>query len=350
MGKWQQLATEVLGAAKVPLTPAEIWTFAQQQGLAGTTAGKTPAASIGAMLYMDIKKLGTAAAFEKSGQKPVRFILTGSGLSAREPTAGIPTAEVDIPPHEAASRLSSRTEVAKMKQPVLAATPAAADAAALKPELNKAIERDLHPVLAAYVRDEPHFAARVRTIFHESSKKAPKGVNEWLHPDMVGVYFPFGKYGKETLSLQKELAVNSVRFFAFELKLKLDFSNLRECFFQAVSNSSWANEGYLVAWKIADDAKLKDELRRLSNAFGIGVIRLSCLNPRNSEILFPATSREHLDWSTVDRLANENDKMSKLLEHVTGSVKSGHVVGETEYDEVLGSEKMKQHVAAKHLC
>lgn len=327
MGKWQELAVSILAAAKVPLTPNEIWTYAKTNGLAPAKAGLTPAASIGAMLYTHIKQLGPAADFVKVGKKPARFALNRS-----QPL-----------PARGEGGQGQSIAVTVVESPINPVPTGDADK-------NKAAERDLHPVLASYVSSEPHFAARVRTIFHESSKKAAKGVNEWLHPDMVGVYFPFGKYGKETLLLQKELAVNSVKFFSFELKLKLDFSNLRECFFQAVSNSSWANEGYLVAWKIADDAKLKDELRRLSNAFGIGVIRLDCTNSLNSEILFPATSRSQLDWSTVDRLADENNKMRDLLEHVTGSVKSGHVVGEKEYDEVYSAEKMKQHVQAKHLC
>ena len=348
MGKWQQLATQVLEAAKVPLTPDEIWAYANQKGMAAANVGKTPAASIEAMLYTHIKKAGAKAEFQKVGKKPVRFELSktasgdtsgSSSYLAQPPIATEPSA---MPQGTALKAVSAL----KPAEPVLGASVAAIPVV----EKAKAVERDLHPVLAAYVDLEPHFAARVRTIFHESSKKAPKGVNEWLHPDMVGVYFPFGKYGKETLSLQKELAVNSVKFFSFELKLKLDFSNLRECFFQAVSNSSWANEGYLVAWQIADDAKLKDELRRLSNAFGIGVIRLNCSSVRSSEILFPAASRTYLDWSTVDRLAAENSKMRKLLDHVTGSVKSGHVVGENEYDEVFSLDKMKRHALDKLLC
>ena len=166
---------------------------------------------------------------------------------------------------------------------------------------------------------------------------------------MVGVYFPFKAYEKETLQLQKEMAVNTVRFFSFELKLELDFANLRESFFQAVSNSSWANEGYLVAGKIADSAELKDELRRLSNAFGIGVIRLSCQQVSAGEILFPAATRPQLDWTTVNRLTKENPHMRLLVEHVTGSVKSGHVVGENDYDEVYSSGKLAEHVSKKNL-
>jgi uncharacterized protein len=347
MGKWQQLATQVLEAAKVPLTPDEIWNYASQKGMATANVGKTPAASIGAMLYTHIKEAGAKAEFQKIGKKPVRFVLSKIALDNIPNSNSYPAQPV------IATGTSAMPQDTKQKAAsALSSTEPVSGASTSIPGLEKvkAIERDLHPDLAAYVDLEPHFSARVRTIFHESSKKAPKGVNEWLHPDMVGVYFPFGKYGKETLSLQKELAVNAVKFFSFELKLKLDFSNLRECFFQAVSNSSWANEGYLVAWQIADDAKLKDELRRLSNAFGIGVIRLNCLSVKGSEILFPATSRTHLDWSTVDRLAAENGKMRKLLDHVTGSVKSGHVVGENDYDEVFSPDKMKRHALDKHLC
>lgn len=43
------------------------------------------------------------------------------------------------------------------------------------------------------------------------------------------------------------------QFFSFELKLKIDKSNLTECYFQAVSNSSWANFGYLVVGDLDKD-------------------------------------------------------------------------------------------------
>jgi hypothetical protein len=63
--------------------------------------------------------------------------------------------------------------------------------------------------------------------------------------------------------------------FSFELKKSLSFGNLREAFFQAVSNSSWANEGYLVAAEISQDEDFLSELRRLSSSFGIGVVQLA---------------------------------------------------------------------------
>ncbi len=90
------------------------------------------------------------------------------------------------------------------------------------------------------------------------------------------------------------------------MKRELNFSNLRECYFQAVSNSSWAHEGYLVALDFLDDTDLLDEIRRLNNAFGIGVIRLNMKHFMQSEILFSAKERDSLDWETVNRLVAEN--------------------------------------------
>ena len=322
MSKWRELAKAALAAAKVPMSAPEIWAYAQQHGLAFPTNGKTPDASIAAQLYVDMKEHGPASEFVKAGKKPAKFALAEN--------IAVPDLPVSI---EAKKVVEKPAKAAKITVP--------------SPELPKASERDLHAVLAAYANFEPHFKALVRTIYHEESKQKTKGMNEWLHPDIIGVYFPFRAYEKETLHLQKELAVNAVKFFSFELKLKLDFSNLRESFFQAVSNSSWANEGYLVAGQIADGADLKDELRRLSNAFGIGVIRLNCQNVQSSEILFPAINRPQLDWATVNRLTKENRKMKVLLENVTSSVKISREVG--DYDEVMSNEQLQKHVKDKYL-
>ena len=41
--------------------------------------------------------------------------------------------------------------------------------------------------------------------------------------------------------------------------------------------------------------------------------------------------------------------MRLLVEHVTGSVKSGHVVAENKYDAVFGSAALAKHALEKHL-
>ena len=68
------------------------------------------------------------------------------------------------------------------------------------------------------------------------------------------------------------------KLWSFEVKLLINRSNVRECFFQSVSNSSWSNFGYLVAAEIEGQDTLK-ELRMLFAAHGIGLIKLDADNP-----------------------------------------------------------------------
>lgn len=172
-----------------------------------------------------------------------------------------------------------------------------------------------------------------------------EGKNKWLHPDIVGVHFPFKSYEENTLKLFDMLKVNPYKLYSFEMKKELCFGNLRECYFQAVSNSSWAHEGYLVALQIESDPEFIDEIRRLNNAFGIGVIQLDPEHFMQSEILFSAKERDTLDWDTVNRLVDDNpdfkDFLDDLMEDITvGKVKSKY---DTPFlDEETAREKCKE--------
>jgi len=178
-------------------------------------------------------------------------------------------------------------------------------------------------------------------------KKNKKGLNEWLHPDLVGVYFPFKEYSMETIEIQKGLSVSSVKLFSFELKISLTFGSLRRDYFQTVSNSSWANEGYLVTLKIDDDSTLMDEIRRLNNAFGIGVIKLNAQNLYESEILFPAKEKAEIDWDTVNRLEKENVVFREFLKNLSEDIKLGKV--KSSYDEFYTPEKLEKFIREKKI-
>lgn len=58
-------------------------------------------------------------------------------------------------------------------------------------------------------------------LSHEKSKKKKKGENEWLHPDLVGVYFPFNDYIKETTDLIQQFNESIIRLFSFEMNTGL---------------------------------------------------------------------------------------------------------------------------------
>jgi hypothetical protein len=298
-----------------PLSAKEIWDKANELGTIGdyTTTGKTPWATIAAYCYTDINNNGDTSMIIQTSERPAQFFLRKLAD------------KIDIQKIQK----QKDTEVAKKE----------------KVETKKFNERDLHSVLVAYAYGDSHFKANLKTIYHENSSKATKGQNEWLHPDLVGVYFPFRDYKSETLEIQNHLSITSIKLFSFELKISLNFGNLRQSFFQAVSNSSWANEGYLVALNIDDDPTFKDEVRRLNNAFGIGIIKLNPENVFESEILFPSSINQEIDWDTVNRLANENSDFSDFLKLITEDCKLGKV--KSQYDKVLKLEELTKHIKDK---
>ena len=117
------------------------------------------------------------------------------------------------------------------------------------------------------------------------------------------------------------------------MKKGLSFDNLRECYFQAVSNSSWANEGYLVAYEISGDDDFLKELGRLNNAFGIGIIKLNPKMITQSEILFPSKISNELDWDTVEKLSCINKEFKNFLLEITSDKRSNNI--KKIYDEPL---------------
>ena len=230
-----ELARKIISEEKRPLTPEEIWEIAKLKGYDRDMAsqGKTPWRSIGAQIYVNMKE---DTEFIKIGSRPKKFFL---------------------------SSFSDETDKLENidKQPIR-----------FKSRDYKYSEKELHPFLA-YIAFS-YLKAYTKTIEHVKSKKNQYG--EWMHPDMVGIYFPF----KEDEWLPEVIEFSSVtgnlrlRFFSFEIKKELNFSNLRESFFQAVSNSSWANEGYLVTSEILNDDDFYDEVKRLSISFGIGILKI----------------------------------------------------------------------------
>ena len=157
-----------------------------------------------------------------------------------------------------------------------------------------------------------------------SKNSRGSGGNQWLHPDIVAMQ-PVDKEWHELIrSCVKQGAGQSVRLWSFEVKKELSGSNARKSFFQAVSNSSWANEGYLVATSISDSS-VEQELRMLSALHGIGVILLNPQNPSESEMMLPARSRSDVDWQSVNRILVENEDFKDYIELVSTYYQTGRV-------------------------
>ncbi|HDZ5006785.1 TPA: HrgA protein [Campylobacter jejuni] len=308
---YKELALEILKQSDKPLSVNEIWQKALDKGLDKklSSIGQTPIATLGSRIYVDIKELQHNSLFIKVSQKPRTFWLKEK--------------ENEV------LKLDNKNEITNEKQ-----------------EKNKFHERDLHPLLVKFLYENLDFNLNCKTIYHEQSKKGKGGEDKWNYPDIVGVYFPYDDYEKETLGLLENLRQTSYKIFSFELKIALNFSNLKECYFQAVSNSSWANEGYLVVLKEIDSEVLS-ELRRLNQSFGIGVIKLESNDLLNSKIILSAKEKE-LDIQTLNMLINKNPNFKEFIDDINKQIKVGKEAKiQANFDQVKNDEEMEKYLKEK---
>lgn len=293
-------ALKVLEDSKEAMTTKEIWDYGVKKGYDKElkSLGKTPWGSLSAQLYCSGK---SSVYFDKIGSRPAKFVL---------------------------KKYSNNIDVDKLeKKQVITETKL------IKESPYK--EKDLHPILAYYARN--YLNVYVKTINHLTSKRDKYAV--WMHPDIVGCYFPFDSWQKETSLLSSQMGCLPVKLFSFELKQILTFSNLREYFFQAVSNSSWANESYIVTAEIESDEQFKDELKRLSSSYGIGVILIDTKDPDNTQIMYPAKEKDVLDWDTINKIAELNKDFKSFISRVTNDIKTQEI-REEEFDEIKDREDL----------
>jgi hypothetical protein len=296
--KYEELAAKVLKESKQAMTPEEIWLFAKSKGYTknlahrGDEPPKAPWRIIATVLYRSMDEKDSP--FFKVDSRPKRFTLKELETTAKESKSERPVRET------------------KFK------------------------EKDLHPLLtyfSHYHMDKIY----AKTINHEKSKK--KTYAEWVHPDVVGVSFPSFEYKPDVIELGTSLGMQVTKLYSFEIKKSLDFDTLREYYFQAVSNSSWAHEGYLVAAEIQQDDDFMTELKRLSAAFGIGIIALNTAEPDDSEIILAARTKSEIDWDTLNKLAELNPDVATFLTRIKKDLQTKEVRKE-EFDKILSPEDL----------
>ena len=309
--------TLLLGKSK-SMSAQEIWEEAVSRKfdtkLAST--GQTPWSSLNARLLVDVRD-NPETAFVRNSVRPARYSLkdlTKSQSSIGNINQQIASDSVEVDTDESdAGTILFPTKNARYSYK----------------------ERQLHPFVARFAFYEFR-GVFCKTILHETSSR--KNYTEWLHPDLVGFWFPFKGYNKELLELSGK-GLSIARFFSMEIKRELNFGNLRESFFQAVSNSSWAHEGYLVAPNIDDSEELREELSRLSGSFGIGVIELNLEDPESSRVLFPAKGKDTIDWDGTNKLAKENPDFRQFLADVSIDISHAHA-HPSEFDRVLSLDEL----------
>jgi len=97
----------------------------------------------------------------------------------------------------------------------------------------------------------------------------------------------------------------------------------------------------LVALKLEKDPELMNEISRLNNAFGVGLILLDSDNVEQSEIIFTAESKDSLDWETLNRLVEDSPDFSEFVADISTEKRN------PRYDELFSEEKLRQHISKK---
>jgi hypothetical protein len=300
-----ELAKRVIENAKKPLSAGEIWEEAQASGLATLldSTGKTPGQSLGARLYTDVQK--PSSPFTKLSSRPAKFFL-------RSMVGSVPDLQQQV----------AAEPVTRIKKAAFS-------------------ERDLHPLLVSFANSK--FGAHCRTVWHEKSKKKGEKQNQWIHPDVVAFALTTKEWKPDVVQLAQASGDLAARIYSFELKISLNFVTLREYFFQTVSNSSWAHEAYLVGVHIDEDPEFREELTRLSQAFGIGVMQLNISEPIDSDIVLPSRERPSIDWKTVDRIAELNPDFEEFISCIAKSVKINQPAV-SGFDKLLNDSELKDYL------
>ncbi|WP_370090397.1 HTH domain-containing protein [Ekhidna sp.] len=293
-----ELAQKVLEGAEYPLSSSQIWKMAEEKGYASKldSEGKTPASTLASQLYTRTKLKEHDAIGYVDDVRPVRFLIKGKEY-----------------PKDAWDFSSDPDNKEK--------------------ELGYK-EADLHPLLAWFVRTI--LIAYPKTINHSKSKKTR--YRQWEHPDMVACAFPESVWKTKAYEVSTQLGGHALEYYSFEIKKSLSFSNLRESFFQAVSNSSWAHHGYLVAAEIPNDVEFQKEISRLSNSFGIGLIQLDTKVPELSEVLIDADINDETDLPMMSKLCGNKD-FNDFLEQTMKDLNSKDI-REDRYDKLWEIEDL----------
>ena len=133
------------------------------------------------------------------------------------------------------------------------------------------------------------------------------------------------------------LSFYQIILYSFEIKISIDFTNLREYFFQTVSNSSWAHESYLVGANIDwDDDEFYFEVTSLCSQFGIGLIELNVEDPDLSRILIEAEKKNKFDLDNINKILPINQNFKDYIQLVKQYSQAEHMnlIAEKPFDPI----------------
>ncbi len=205
--------------------------------------------------------------------------------------------------------------------------------------------RKFRAVVTRYYEINGRFPFAFRKAFGRESPIS----NLWKYPELVLVDWETGGSPDEEMALdgtmldfKQRLGISPFRLTTARLRIQPSLETYREDFHQSLAVSNWAHGGELIYAAPIEDEALADSLRRLSAAYGVGVISFgltaealddlprpaNILNahPRETEAIMgkldinrlaAPRSRNQLDWMELASLRNESEEVEKLMQWLT---------------------------------
>lgn len=225
---------------------------------------------------------------------------------------------------------------------------------ATPPETKTRDEQDEEIFRAIYIRlQELNRNSHARLIEHTRGSKTVAGRNRWKFPDVVTLHWDSTVLADDTRNLIQDMIevrrASGDQIFTLEsseLKVSISDSNLREYFFQCVSNSKWANKSTLAIAKPITDEALASEVRRLGSSYGIAVYTyglspatLAEIDSANTimgmsakdfyefaeskttlDVITSGSSRESIDWPHISDMRLQHNDFVAIFEWIASSL------------------------------
>jgi hypothetical protein len=237
-------------------------------------------------------------------------------------------------------------------------------------DLALARQHKLRAIFSRQAENLGQFAFRFESSF---GAEAPYE-NVWKCPDAAVVDWQMGeavdgsfRLDPDVLTLKRQLGLPAFSITSVKLKLQVSYNSVREDFFQALSNASWANQGELVIAAPLEDEQLLEDLRSLGTEYGLGISTLGItmdsldnlpphwaipqLSEREFEALqerlnpkrvTAATKPRPFSWPVLERIRHDNSDFHTLLAWIQRCLKDGKAHTFAEYVKLSGAELLKE--------
>ncbi len=198
----------------------------------------------------------------------------------------------------------------------------------------------------------------------KSTRRRPAGINKWKFPDVVHVQWDLDgddeheeRLDGNVLVVKRSLGEEPFVITSVELKVEVSAGNVREAFFQCVSNSKWAHNAVLAVASTVTDSAIANELRRLGKSYGVSVVSFGLdvdyldelpladmiangpdkdfdriIADMNVERIVDGSKRASLDWDHIRNMRALNDRFQRLFEWISFCLKHNQVHSFNDYD------------------